>query len=55
MELTSKPDSRGLDPATQFARVCGRKETYWLADARLLDGRLKGGHGGWGYVPRFSS
>jgi len=35
----------GLDPATQRARVCGRKGVFSLADARLLGGRLKGGHG----------
>jgi hypothetical protein len=34
----------GLDPATQRARVGGRKRTFWLADARLLGGRLKGGY-----------
>jgi hypothetical protein len=34
----------GLDPAIQSARI-GRKKNHWLADARLLGGRVKPGHG----------
>jgi len=34
----------GLDPATHCDRVCGRKRLSTLADARLMGGRLKGGH-----------
>jgi hypothetical protein len=34
----------GLDPATQLARVGAPNDSCTLADARLLDGRLKGGH-----------
>jgi hypothetical protein len=37
----------GLDPATQRARVCGRKRVFSLADDRWLGGRLKGGHDEW--------
>jgi hypothetical protein len=40
----------GLDPATQCARVCGRKRFVSLAYARWLGGRLKGGHGEGFYV-----
>jgi len=39
----------GFDPATQCARVCGRRRVFSLADARWLGGRLKGGHGECGY------
>jgi len=37
----------GLDPATQRDRVGDRKGCFFSrrADARLLGGRLKGGHG----------
>jgi len=39
----------GLDPAIQSARVCGMDESVTAfirrADARRLDGRLRGGHG----------
>ncbi len=35
----------GLDPATQRARVSGRKRLFSLADAGGLGGRLKAGHG----------
>ncbi len=45
----------GLDPATQRARVCGRKRFLSLADARWLGGRLKGGHGEKGYHFAFPS
>jgi hypothetical protein len=38
----------GLDPATQLASVCERKELLARKTARLLGGRLKGGHGGEG-------
>ena len=35
----------GLDPATQPASVRERNGSFSRADARSLDGRLKGGHG----------
>jgi hypothetical protein len=35
----------GLDPATQFASVCERNDSFAPADAGALGGRLKGGHG----------
>jgi hypothetical protein len=36
----------GLDPATQLASVSERQRVFFRrADARLLGGRLKGGHG----------
>jgi hypothetical protein len=34
-----------LEAATQRARVCGRIRVFSLADARLLGGRVKPGHG----------
>ena len=33
-----------LDPATQPACVGTPNDSYTLADARVLDGRLEGGH-----------
>jgi hypothetical protein len=37
-----KPDSRGLDPATQQASVSERKGSLARTDVRALGGRLKG-------------
>jgi hypothetical protein len=34
----------GLDPGTHPARVCTPRKTHSLADARVMDGRLEGGH-----------
>jgi hypothetical protein len=34
----------GPDPATQPASVSERKDSFALADASALGGRLKGGH-----------
>ena len=41
----ARPEDKLHDPATQRARVGGRKGFTSLADARWLGGRLKGGHG----------
>jgi hypothetical protein len=35
----------GRDPATQFAARPRRERAFKRADARLLDGRLRVGHG----------
>ena len=35
----------GLGAAHPVARRLPRYKIYWLADARLLDGRVKPGHG----------
>jgi outer membrane lipoprotein-sorting protein len=40
----------GLGPATQRARVCGRRLVFSLADARWLGGRVKPGHGDFGVL-----
>jgi len=36
----------GLDPATHQRPRLRAQVTLWLADARPMDGRLKGGHDG---------
>jgi hypothetical protein len=45
METLKTRTMAGLDPATQPASVCERKESYAPANAVALGGRLKGGHG----------
>jgi hypothetical protein len=42
----------GLDPATQQASVRERNDSVAPADAGALGGRLKGGHGGFGFVSK---